>query len=226
VDDQVFVSWRESHPLLRHVTLDNIFAIKWSKLTLPKHALKLIEGESSAVMALITDPGHRYVISAFDLMESNFIKNPASLIFLQNAMMYLAGGGLTHADRLITPGDTLAIPVPPGAESVRITRPDDSVEDIDVADRTTATFARTGDCGIYKAVFDDSDKTTETYAANVLDPTESLIAPNERFTVGAEDVQTVSGEIKTNEPLWPYAVAAAMFVLLLEWWIYNKRVMV
>jgi len=226
VDDQVFVSWRESHPLLRHVTLDNIFAIKWSRLTLPKHALKLIEGESSAVMALITDPGHRYVISAFDLMESNFIKNPASLIFLQNAMMYLAGGDLTHADRLITPGDTLAIPVPPGAESVRITRPDDSVEDIDVADRTTATFARTGDCGIYKAVFNDADKTTETYAANVLDPTESLIAPNERFTVGAEDVQTVSGEIKTNEPLWPYAVAAAMFVLLLEWWIYNKRVMV
>lgn len=226
VDDQVFVSWREGHPLLRHVTLDNIFALKWSRLSLPKHALKLIEGENTAVMAFITDPGHRYVITAFDLMESNFIKNPASLIFLQNAVMYLAGGGLTNASRLITPGDTLAIPVPPGAESVRITRPDGSVSDIDVADRTTATYARTNDCGIYKAVFDDADKTTESYAANILDPTESLISPNNHFTVGAEDVQTVSGEIKVNEPLWPYAVAAAMLVLLLEWWIYNKRVMV
>ena len=226
VDDQVFVSWREGHPLLRHVKLDNIFAVKWSRLTLPKHALQLIEGENTTVMAFITEPGHRYVITAFDLMESNFIKNPASVIFLQNAVMYLAGGGLTNSDRLITPGDTLAIPVPPGAESVRITRPDGSVDDIDVADRSIATYARTKDCGIYKADFDDADKTTETYAANILDPTESLIAPNKHFTVGAEDVQTVSGDIKVNEPLWPYAVAVAMLVLLLEWWIYNKRVMI
>ena len=226
VEDQVFVTWREDHPLLRYVRLDNIFALKWSRLSLPSHAVKLIEGEDSTILAFITDPGHRYVISAFDLMDSNFIKNPASVIFLQNAMMYLAGGGLTGATRLITPGDTLSIPIPPGARSVRVTRPGGAVDQIDVADRNTATYARTRDCGIYKAVFDDAGKTTESYAANILDANESLIAPNEHFTIGAEAVQTVSSEIKANEPLWPYAAAAALVVLLLEWWIYNKRVMI
>ncbi len=226
IDEQIFVSWRESHPLLRYVMLDNVFTLKWKRLSLPSHALKLIEGEDSTVMAMITDPGHRYVVTAFDLLESDFRLRRAFIIFLQNAVTYLAAGGLTESGRLITPGETIAIQVPPGAEEVRFTRPDGTTDDIDVHDRNTVTYARTHLCGRYQAVFDDAAKTTESYAVNILDPTESLIAPNEALSIGAEHVATETTEIKANESLWPYAAAAALAILLLEWWIYNRRVMI
>ncbi|MFQ5428728.1 MAG: VWA domain-containing protein [Phycisphaerae bacterium] len=226
VDEQIFVSWREAHPLLRHVMLDNVFVLKWKRLKLPSHAVKLIEGEDSTAMALITDPGHRYVVTAFDLIESDFRMKPAFPIFLNNAVLFLASGGLMEAGRLIRPGDTITIPVPPGAESLQIDRPDGQREAIDVGGRVTAMYAKTQQCGLYRASFDDPNETTEAYAANTLDATESLITPNPALSIGSEKVETVAKEVKANRPLWPYAVGAALVILLLEWWVYNKRVMI
>jgi hypothetical protein len=223
---QPLVLWRENHPLARNVPFEGVFVAKWARLSLPSHAVPLVEGEDSTVMAFITDPGHRYVISAFDLIESDFFWEPAYLIFLQNAVMYLAGAGLVESDHLISPGDTLTIQVPPGAEKVRITRPDKTWEDLDVGDRHIITYARTYDAGVYKARFDDSAETAEIFAANILSPNESLITPNDRLTIGGTPQEALTGETKVNEPLWPWAVAAALLILLLEWWVYNKRVMI
>lgn len=226
VDEQVFVSWQESHPLLRHVALENVFALKWRRLTLPSHASLLAEGEDSTAIAFVTDPGHRYVITAFDLLDSDFRMQYAFIVFMQNAMFYLASGGLTDTGRLLTPGDTITLSVPPGAETMRMTLPDGSTEDVQVRDRLTVNYAKTRKGGLYKAVFDDPAKTEETYAANILDTNESTIAPNENFMISGNPVKSVAGEVKLNEPLWPWAVAAALAILLIEWWIYNRRVMI
>ncbi len=226
VDEQVFVSWQESHPLLRHVALENVFVLKWRRLTLPSHAALLAEGEDSTAIAFITDPGHRYVITAFDLLDSDFRMQYAFVVFMQNAMFYLASGGLTDTGRLIAPGETITVAVPPGAETMRMTLPDGSTDEVEVRDRLTISYAKTRRRGIYKASFDDPAETTETYAANVLDDNESMIAPNESFMIAGNPVKTIAGEIKINEPLWPWAVAAALVILFIEWWIYNRRVVI
>ncbi|HVP11139.1 MAG TPA: VWA domain-containing protein [Phycisphaerae bacterium] len=225
VEGRVLALWNESHPLLRSVGVDRVFISKWKRLTLPEHAVKLIEGEDSVVLALVTEPGHRYVISAFDVLDTNLPLQPAFPIFLQNAVMYLAGGGLLDEGRLIRPGDTMSLPVPPGAQNVRIDGPDGREENLEVQGRHSMTFAHTYLAGVYRAVFDDKGRTANAFAVNTLDPIESLITPNETFTIGAEQVASVTGQVKVNEPLWPWAAGAALLVLLVEWWIYNKRVM-
>jgi hypothetical protein len=217
---------RESHALLHAVNYDNLYVAKWRQLVLPSHALRLLEGEDSIVMALLADPGHRLVIFAFDLLDSDFALRPAFPIFLQNAISFLAGGGLVEASRLITPGDTMTLDVPPGAERLRITRPEGRVEDLDVRGRATATYARTRDTGLYKAEFDDSRKTADTFAVNMLDEVESRITPKADFTIGSEKVDSYEAAKRVNEALWPYAAAVALAFLLLEWWVYNRRVMI
>lgn len=226
VEGRVLAVWNENHPLLRNVHLENVFVAKWRRLLLPEHAIKLIEGEDSVVMSLLIDPGHRYLIAAFDLMDSNLPMKWAYLVFLQNAVAYLAGGGLMEEGRLVHPGDTLDIPVPPGAIRAGIERPDGSREDVEVQGRRVLTYAKTHQTGVYRAKFDDGAKTVEVFAANSLDPTESHVAPNSAFRVGSEQVTATAGLVKVDEPLWPWAVGAALFVLLVEWWIYNKRVMI
>jgi len=217
---------REGHPLLHSVNYDSLYIARWRKLKLPPNTLPLLEGEDSTVMALVADAGHRYVITSFDLLDSDFPIKPAFPIFMQNTITFLAGGGLVDAGRLITPGDTETLNVPPGAEKLRVTRPDGSTEDVDVRNRATASYARTQDTGLYKAVFDDRQKTTEMFAVNILDPVESCIAPNESFAIGEEKVSAISAARRINESLWPYAAAAALALVLLEWWVYNKRVMI
>ena len=88
------------------------------------------------------------------------------------------------------------------------------------------TYARTLEVGTYEAEFDDVEKTKEVFAANLLDPIESCIAPVESITIGAEKVTTATGPTKVNEPLWPWLALGALVVLVLEWWIYNRRVMI
>lgn len=217
---------RETHPLLHSVNYDALYVAKWKRLTLPKQALPLLEGEDSVVMALLGDAGHRYIVTAFDLLDSDFLLRPAFPIFMQNVIAFLAGGGLVDAGRLVAPGETVSLNVPPGAEKLKITLPDSHTEELDVRGRAVAAFARTRETGLYQAAFDDSKRTTEAFAVNILDETESHVAPNQNFTIGSEQIKTMEASKRVNESLWPYAAAVALGLVLLEWWVYNRRVMI
>ncbi len=226
VADQPLVVWQENHPLIRWVPFEGVYVARWARLTLPPHALALVEGEDSVVLALLTDPGHRYLLAAFDLAETDFLSKPAWPIFLQNVVMSVVGAGLVETARLVTPGDTLSIPAPPGATEARVRCPDGTTDTLEVADRRVLTYARTLEVGLYRVAFNDSAQTVETFAANVLSPVESWVAPNDELVLGAQVVASASGERKVNRPLWPWAVAAALLILVVEWWIYNRRVLV
>lgn len=226
VEGEPIIFGREDHPLMRNVGYEGIYIAKWRKLILPTHAVSLLEGSESVVLATLTDPGHRYVIASFDLLESNWPIKEAFPIFLQNAIGYLASGGLVEVKRMILPGDTISITVPPGATTLSIVRPDGSVDERPARPGTVLSYARTKDTGVYQLTFDDPATTGETYTCNLLDANESHVAPNERFTVGSENVEAVLAETKVNEPLWPWAAGLALLILLVEWWVYNRRVMV
>lgn len=217
---------RQDHPLMRHVAYEGLFIARWRALQLPKHAVSLLEGPDTVAMAMLTDPGHRYVIASFDLLDSNFTLKEAFPMFLQNALGYLASGGLLEARRMMRPGDTFTMNVPADAKKVKIERPDGSIDEEPVRAGGLLSYARTREAGVYRVQFDDPARTKEVFAANLLDPIESSIAPNESFTVGTEAVESVLAETKINRPLWPYAVMAGLCILLIEWWIYNKRVMI
>lgn len=226
VEGEPIIFGREDHPLMRNVAYEGIFISKWRKLELPEHAVSLLEGSDSVLMAALTDPGHRYVIGSFDLLESNWPIKEAFPIFLQNAIGYLASGGLIETKRVIRPGDTISATVPAGATTATITRPDGGIDERPARPGTILSYARTKDAGVYRVAFDDPAQTSETYAANLLDANESRIAPNERFTVGSENVEAVRAETRVNEPLWPWAAGMALVLLIVEWWIYNRRVMI
>lgn len=226
IEGQPIIFGRQDDPLMRNVNYDGLYVTRWRKLTLPEHALGLLEGPDSRVIALLSDPGHRYVICAFDLLDSNFPLKEAFPIFIQNAVGYLASGGLIDVTRMFRPGETLAASSPAGATEVEVVRPDGHIDKSPVRAGGTFTYARTKDAGVYRLTFNDTAKTTELFAANLLDPEESRILPNEKFSIGAEAVESVTAETKVNQPLWPYAVLAAIAILIVEWWVYNKRVMI
>lgn len=226
VENQLIVLWNEQHPLLRSIQLDDLLIGRWHRLVLPDQAAPLIEGEDSKVAAFLVDPGHRYIIFAFDLLDSTFMFRSSFPMFMQNAVSYLAAGGLSDRSRLIYPGQTISIPVPAGAREADIRRPDGGDEKFETLGRDILTYAKTDRVGVYRATFDDPNRIEESFAANIADSNESNIVPVGRFTIGAAEIATVEGETEVNEPLWPWAVAAALAILMIEWWIYNRRVMI
>jgi hypothetical protein len=185
-----------------------------------------MEGEDATVMAMLSDPGHRYLITTFDLLDSNWPLKEAFPICMQNAIHYLAAGGVVESTRSIHPGDSITLNVPPSASEVDVTLPDGGVEHVETAGREAVIFSRTTRCGLYTASFNDSSETLVRFGANCLDATESNARPDDSLRIGVETIAGVTGTAKMNEPLWPYLAAAALAFVLVEWWVYNKRVMI
>ncbi len=224
VEGGPITAWREDHPLVRWVPWDGVQVARWSRLTLPAGALALVEAEDSVLLALLADPGHRYLLAAFDLADTDFLSRPAWPIFLQNVVAAAVGAGGAEAARRVQPGDTVTVPVPPGATAARVYRPDGTADRLEVAGRAAVPYARTTAAGRYRVVFDDPAGTEERYAANLLSPVESHIAPREVLAVGGQEVEPFRGVVRENRPLWPWLAGAGLLVLMGEWWLYHRRV--
>jgi hypothetical protein len=225
IEDEHVANWDETHALMRYVLMDRVAIAKWRRLSLPSHAAVVVEGETTPIIAHLADPGRQFVIVAFDLADSDFPLKVPFVMFMQNAVrMLTAVGG--EVSRMLKPGDTITTPVPRGATTLQVLRPDGTTDRLDVRGRHQAAYGSTHDVGVYRLRFDDRDQSTLVYAINLLDRTESTIAPNENFSVGGETIAREETVERVNRPLWPYAVLAALLVLVVEWWVYNRRVMI
>jgi hypothetical protein len=216
----------QTHPLLRNVNYDSLYISKWKRPRLPPSAIKLMEGEDATVMALVADPGHRYLITTFDLLDSNWPLKEAFPIFMQNAIHYLAAGGALESSHMIHPGDSFTLNIPPAATEVTVLHPDESTEKVQTSGRDVLTYASTRRSGLYAATFNDGAESVLRFGVNCLDSTESNVRPYDKLQIGAESIAGATGPIKMNEPLWPWLAAAALVFVIFEWWVYNKRVMI
>ena len=69
-------------------------------------------------------------------------------------------------------------------------------------------------------------KTTQ-FAVNLVDADESTIAPEPTLVLeGRSDVVGSDEAIESNKDVWKLAAAVALFFVLLEWWVYNRRVFI
>jgi len=225
VEGQPLVSWQENHPLIRPADFSNVFIARWRRLILPPTASILVEGEDSPVIAAMNDPGHRYVIAAFDVEESNFLLSIPFVVLMQNCTRGLTDAGLSDRGRPASPGDTLTVTVPGGAEKADVKRPDGVTESMDVSGRTSLSYGKTRDAGVYRVSFDDANKTTDVFSINTLSSNESNIRPLDNLRLAQRQIDTAAGDVKVSRPLWPWLIAAALIILMFEWWVYNRRVM-
>jgi len=87
-----------------------------------------------------------------------------------------------------------------------------------------ATFGGTEKVGFYS--IEPAIPGQDARAVNLLDESESLIAVNTEFRVAAGELESTQDTASKRQPLWPYLLAALGVVLFIEWFVYNKRVLV
>ena len=136
-------------------------------------------------------------------------------------LRYLGAGAAADQENL-RPGAALRIPLPPGVDSTTLTRPDRETVTLKADATGVARYAATDRVGFYTVA--PGVEGADRFAINLEDALESDIAPR---SVELGGVPMTQGElIKTGTPeVWRWFVGAAVLVLLVEWWIYNRRVM-
>ena len=108
--------------------------------------------------------------------------------------------------------------LPRGDQPAKLTDPRGKTYDVPAG---VSSFAGTFTAGFYSVT---SGQAKAEFAANLLSPRESDIAPRSLTTPAGANVAEQHQVVRTNQPLWPILALAALAVLMVEWYCYHRRV--
>lgn len=233
IDDEIIFNWDDTHPILRHVSVETLRVYKWLELHVPPEAEVLIEGQTSPVLAYLTRGASQFLICAFSLIAENKAGAPVMntfwvttldfVVFMQNAIQFLSANVPTSGQKSILPGEPLSVPLPAGTSEVRVDRPDGTVEDIPAAGADSLHYARTRQVGVYRV--EPGLRGHNLVAVNLFDPTESRVEPVSRLAVGLAAELSPVETAEVNRPAWHYVLMGLLVLLVIEWIVYNRRVL-
>jgi hypothetical protein len=223
--------WVGPHPVMRRlqglyeIEIDDAFRIP----ELPPRTDRLIESDGNLVLlAAVPRPPFTDLVLTFPIYTDDGLYNtlwplrPSFVVFLRNVLRSLGNVRDALAEDVTRPGDIKVLRAAGSRAKLRVTTPGGKVEELDRAARADFAFAGTHELGVYTAEAGDD---RQRFAVNLFDPAEGDIAPREAVSVGNQTVEAGKPR-KQPRDLWKFAVLAGLVVLLVEWWIYNKRVQI
>ena len=85
------------------------------------------------------------------------------------------------------------------------------------------------EAGVYGVAFQGEDgkelRSTQV-AVNLVDAAESVVAPADELTLEDRKAEAVDEAIESNRDVWKLVAIAALVFVMLEWWLYNRRVFI
>ncbi len=221
VEAPTLVDWRNTHPLLRFVTFDNVAVAEALTVKTPDWAIPLLEARETPLILAGEVDRRRVIWLGFDTLQSTWPLRVSFPIFIANAVDWLNPASLTAARFQVQAGDPLRLPLTEPVREARVRLPDAAERTLPVdPGAREVVFGDTTRRGVYRV----SAGTNEVaFAVNLLDAAETDLTPQAEIRFGryarAEAVQVRPANLE----MWRWLVAAALAVLLFEWWFYHKR---
>ncbi len=145
-------------------------------------------------------------------------------VFVRNLFEYYGAVRSGTGGENIRPGMPATLESPGGQATLSILSPSGGKTDLKSDKLGKLSFTQTAELGIYSV--QSGGKTVDRFAVNLFDAGESDIRPNRSPTIKVGDVE-VKGETAwkpARKEIWKFAVMIGLAVLLVEWYIYNRRI--
>ncbi len=232
VDNVGVLDWQRDHPILKYLQVGDLFAESMLKLSVPPDAQVLVDGLKGPMIVLDHEGHSTNLVVAFDLLQSTWPVHRRSFpMFILYALRYMALGSDMAVRASFKPGDTPRVPhaaldrLGSDVRSITLSGPMGS-HDVPIPPTGDFVFPALNKVGVYRT--DPPVPGFEQIAVNLLDENESNLVPVETppgnvTTPAAAALGTAGGHGRLE--LWWWLVACgAVPVLLVEWWVYTRRV--
>ena len=148
---------------------------------------------------------------------------PSFPLFLRNVLYNLGNVSDVVRETTVQPGEPMVLRPEAGVQQLTITPPDGPSQTLTRSGVSGFFYGDTEQTGIYKVA--SGDGLRRSFAVNLLDGEESNIEPRPEIKIGTE---TVTADPQRQQPrdLWKWLVLAALLLLLLEWYVYNRRIFI
>jgi hypothetical protein len=237
-DSTAVIDWVRDHPTMRNITLDNLVIAQARNVQIaPGTGGKAIAtaGNGPAVVELAAADS-RAIVIPFDVAESTWPFDVSFVVFLAQGVNYLGsdaaaiGGG---DSRLVQPGGVLSDRLPVGIPEAELITPQDRRVTLTPASDGRVVYAPIRRSGVYSVSWSGpagagdevaGGRPVRRYAANLLDGFESDVAVDDQLVLANQVVKATARTGEGMRKLWPYFLLGALVIMLLEWFIYNRKV--
>ena len=227
VKGPVILNWA-SHPVLRFLNLSDVNVISAFTLRLPRGATELIESNQGALLFALPRGVFTDLVQSFALIDDRGYWQtdwPSKLsfpLYILNIVRTLGGAGDEQRTTLQA-GDPVSFRSETDVVEAIVTYPSGRSSKVRRSRQGRFEFLDTEELGSYRA---EIGQVTWHFAVNLFDEEESSIEPAKELQLGSELVTDVSAEVIARRELWKPLTVLALVLLLLEWYVYNRRVYV
>jgi hypothetical protein len=228
--------WDSKHPVMRNLqSLDEIdISEAFGFPDLPPRTQRLIEGSENLVL-LSAMPRTPYtdLALAFPILtnegkwNTNWPLKVSFPLFMRNMLQTLGNVRDAGTEEPVKPGQVKHLRIG-GSKELRLTKPDGALEVMQRGPRADFGIADTDQLGVYVARWDDlagKGVQTRRFAVNLFDRMESDLSLVKEVSVGSQKIEAGKPR-KAPQDLWKWPLLVGLFVLMTEWWVYNKRVQI
>jgi len=229
IDRPGFDKIDRKHPVVRFIALDDVNISK-------AHALK---GESGDKIVGASEPGgpilvageragYKFVALGFDPAGSDLPLRTAWPLFLLDTINWFDDEDASYLSSFRT-GDVWRVPVAVGATTATLKDPDGETQPVPIHEGRAVTLGE--HAGFYElstsAASPGEPATTTEFAANLLDESESTIAPVKDLVVDGKTASEVHGfHVGVRREMWIYLLLLVVLISAIEWATYHRRVTV
>ncbi|MCA9217820.1 MAG: BatA and WFA domain-containing protein [Planctomycetales bacterium] len=226
-----------SHPLLEFVELGNVIFAECNPLNVPKGGLTLVDSQHGTMMGIAPRDGFEDLVLGFELVgqdeEGNRVRNtnwvirPSFPVFVHNVVSYLGGTGVGARETImLEPGTNITLRTSVNATEIEVESPTGQRLKIKRGPQNTFVYGNTERKGVYKIREGDEKDVSQQFAVNLFDTVESDIRPNANLLTTKEEIKGQHSVVPARFELWKFLLGASLVILMLEWYIYNRRVYV
>jgi hypothetical protein len=227
-----------AHPLMQWMDMGDVLLAAGTPLKPPSGATVLVDSDLGAMMAIAPRDSFEDVVLGFTIIEeqagaegktkkyygTNWPTRQSFPVFIRNLFEYYGGGRTGSGGENVRPGMPVNLESPGGQATLNIISPTGGKTELKSGKLGKLSFTETGELGIYHV--QSGGKAIDQFAVNLFDPRESDIRPDRSPAIKVGDME-VKGEgvwQAARKEIWKTLVLIGLAVLLVEWYIYNRRI--
>lgn len=226
--EKVFVrSARDDHPIFRFVNLDELFIWTMPKVVVDGDVEVLAESMEGPVIALVERSGTEILWVAFDVLDSTWWHQRGFANFIPNAVEFLATSGGALVQKALAPGEAISMALPPGSRAVEVLAPDGSRSEGFLDPDGRFSWGPVLQTGIYTVSWNapgSGERASRPVAVNMVDPREGFLDAAPSIDLSVDTITATRRARSTLVAVWPWLLLAVLVMLVLEWYVYHRRV--
>ncbi|HYO24704.1 MAG TPA: hypothetical protein VEQ85_07120, partial [Lacipirellulaceae bacterium] len=250
VDPQI-IDWQRGHPLLNLVELGNVRIVDSLVVHPPVGGKLLVDSTRGPLMSIAPRESYEDAVLGFEIVgrdpsgettvNTNWPTKHSFPNFCLNLVQYLGEGATELQVQNNRPGEPVELELAQRGRQVSVVLPDKSTRSLRVPATGIVAFNETEQLGVYEVVdgaAPPAEQLAARFAVNLFDRSESDVRVRARqdaqtglrtvdaLAIGYDDVAAESAAAPVRKELWTALLLAALAVLLIEWYIYNRRVFI